>query len=66
MNAIAKQLYRPLWPIKVPAFVFKLLFGEMGIVILGSTKVSAQKIEREGFVFKYTELAGALKEIYGS
>jgi uncharacterized protein (TIGR01777 family) len=66
MKAIAKQLFRPLWPLKVPSFVFKLLLGEMSIIILGSTKASAQKIEKEGYVFKYPELAGALKDIYGS
>jgi len=65
MKAIAKQLFRPLWPVKVPSFVFKLLLGEMSVIILGSTRVSARKIENEGFVFKYPELTGALKEIYG-
>ncbi len=65
MKAIAQQLHRPLWPINVPAFVFKLLFGEMSMVILASTKVSAQKILDDGFTFKYPELADALKQIYG-
>jgi uncharacterized protein (TIGR01777 family) len=64
MKALAKQLFRPLWPLKVPSFVFKLLMGEMSVVVLGSTKVSAQKIENEKFVFKYPELRGALKAIY--
>jgi uncharacterized protein (TIGR01777 family) len=63
-KALAKQLYRPVWPIKVPAFVFKILMGEMSTIVLGSTRTSAQKIEKEGFVFKYPELAGALKELY--
>jgi len=66
MRAMAKQLFRPLWPLKVPAFVFKLLLGEMSIIVLGSTKVSAQKIENERFIFKYPDLPGALKQIYGS
>ena len=63
--ALANQLHRPVWPIAVPAFVFKLLFGEMWTVVLGSTKVSPQKIEKDGFVFSYPDLASALKEIYG-
>jgi uncharacterized protein (TIGR01777 family) len=65
MKALAKQLHRPLWPLKVPSFVFKLLIGEMSTIVLGSTKVSAQKIENDGFVFKYPELTDALKQIYG-
>jgi uncharacterized protein len=65
MKAIARQLNRPLWFFDVPALVFKILMGEMSIIILGSTRVSAQKIQDEGFKFKYPELAGALKQIYG-
>lgn len=64
-QALGKQLHRPVWPISVPAFVFKLLLGEMGTVVLGSTKVSAQKIEKDGFTFRYPDLVSALKEIYG-
>lgn len=63
--AIAKQLHKPLWAPNVPAFVLKLLMGEMSTVVLGSTKVSAQKIEKAGYRFKYPDLEAALKEIYG-
>jgi uncharacterized protein (TIGR01777 family) len=66
MKAIARQLFRPLWPLNVPKLVFKLLMGEMSVIVLGSTRVSAQKIEEEKFNFKYPELPGALKQIYGS
>jgi hypothetical protein len=64
-KAVARQLHRPMWPLKVPSFIFKLLLGEMNIIILGSTRVSAQKIEKDGYVFKHPELAEALKAIYG-
>ncbi|HEY9002340.1 MAG TPA: TIGR01777 family oxidoreductase [Mucilaginibacter sp.] len=64
-TVLAKQLHRPVWPINVPSFVFKLLMGEMSTIVLGSTRVSAEKIERDGFVFKYPELIDALKGIYG-
>ena len=63
-QAVAKQLNRPLWLPNVPAFALKLLFGEMSIVVLGSTKVSSQKIEAAGFKFKYPDVEAALKEIY--
>lgn len=66
MKAIAKKLHKPLWPLKVPAFVFKLLLGEMSIIILGSTRVSAKKVEHDGFVFTYPELDSALTDIYGA
>jgi uncharacterized protein (TIGR01777 family) len=64
-QALVRQLHRPLWAPKVPAFLIKLLFGEMSIAILGSAKASSQKIEDAGFIFKYPELDKALKEIYG-
>jgi len=64
-QAVAKQLHKPLWAPNVPAFVLKLILGEMSTIVLGSTKVSAQKIEDAGFRFKFTEVSAALKEIYG-
>jgi hypothetical protein len=65
MGAIARQLHRPLWPIKVPVFIFKMLMGEMSTLVLGSTRVSSQKIVEAGYQFQYPDLAKALKDIYG-
>ena len=64
-NAIAKQLKKPLWLPNVPAFALKLALGEMSAVVLGSTKMSTQKIEEIGFTFSYTNIEKALQEIYG-
>jgi NAD dependent epimerase/dehydratase family enzyme len=64
-KAVARQLKRPLWAPKVPAFLIKLLFGEMATIVLGSTRTSAQKIMDAGFKFKYPDVASALQEIYG-
>jgi uncharacterized protein (TIGR01777 family) len=64
-QAIAGQLHKPLWLPSVPAFFLTLLMGEMSTIILGSTKVSAQKIEDAGFKFKYPGITSALKNIYG-
>ncbi|MBB5395718.1 TIGR01777 family oxidoreductase [Mucilaginibacter sp. AK015] len=64
-RAVANQLHRPLWAPKVPAFFIKLLFGQMASLVLGSTKVSVQKIQEAGFKFNYPDITGALKEIYG-
>ena len=64
-QAIAKQLHKPLWMPNIPAFLLNILLGEMSAVVLGSTKVSAQKIEEEGYKFKFTQLSLALQEIYG-
>lgn len=65
IKAVARQLHKPVWAPNVPGFLLKLLLGEMSSLVLGSTKVSAQKIESAGFSFQYPEVAGALKQIYG-
>ncbi|QXV65367.1 TIGR01777 family protein [Mucilaginibacter sp. 21P] len=64
-KAVAKQLEKPLWAPNVPAFLIKLLFGEMASLVLGSTRASAQKIQDNGFTFRYPDVESALKEIYG-
>jgi uncharacterized protein (TIGR01777 family) len=64
-QAVARELKRPLWAPAVPAFVLKLLMGEMSTIVLGSTRVSAKKIEEAGFHFQYPYIEPALKEIYG-
>lgn len=65
-QAVAKQLHKPLWTPNVPGFALKILLGEMSSIVLGSTKVSAQKIEEAGFKFKFADIDAALNEIYGS
>lgn len=42
--------------VRVPAFVLKLVLGEMSIEVLKSTTLSCEKIKRAGFVFKYPTL----------
>ncbi|MVN90333.1 TIGR01777 family oxidoreductase [Mucilaginibacter aquatilis] len=64
-KAVAWQLKRPLWAPNVPAFIIKLLFGELSTLVLGSTRVSTNKIEEAGYKFKFAHLADALKDIYG-
>ncbi|MGB4774312.1 MAG: TIGR01777 family oxidoreductase [Daejeonella sp.] len=64
-KAIAAQLHKPLWLPHVPAFALKLVMGEMATIVLGSTKVSANKIQSADFQFKHPNLKDALKNIYG-
>lgn len=48
----------------VPGFGLKLALGEMAQMVLGGNKVSAKKIEQEGFNFRYPDLGSALEKIY--
>lgn len=59
-NALKGKFYIP---IHVPAFLLKLILGEMSVEVLKSTTVSSQKIEQAGFVFQYPDLSTALKSL---
>lgn len=50
-------------PVHVPAFVLKLVLGEMSIEILKSATVSCEKIGKAGFIFQYPSIQAALEQI---
>lgn len=60
---LAKALSKPFFLPNVPAFVLKLLFGEMANMLLEGSRVSNQKLIGSGFQFKYPTLSEALSEI---
>lgn len=62
-KAVGKILHRPILPLNVPAFTIKLMFGEMGGIVLGGNKVSSNRVLQEGFVFQYPELEGTLRQL---
>ena len=61
---LAQKLFRPLWPIKVPSFVLKVILGEMSSVILNSNRCSPQKLIDSDFRFRFPALEEALNDIY--
>ncbi len=50
-------------PFYVPAFVLKLVLGEMSIEVLKSATVSSRKMEAAGFHFQYPTINDALTEL---
>ena len=52
-----------LFIIPVPRFFFRLIFGEMHIILFKSQKVSSKKIERSGFNFKFRNLRTTIENI---
>lgn len=50
-------------PFPVPAFVLKLVLGEMSIEVLKSCTVSADKIIDRGFKFEYRDIETAVKDL---
>jgi hypothetical protein len=47
----------------VPAFVLKIMLGEMSIEVLKSANVSARKMQLAGFDFAYATIEKALAEL---
>jgi NAD dependent epimerase/dehydratase family enzyme len=62
-ECIAKRLEKPLILPKVPAFVLKLMLGEMATIVLGSQLVSSKKMLSTGFQFNYAQLKPALADL---
>lgn len=60
---LAKSLGRPFLPLGVPGFLLKIVFGELAIILLTGSKISAQKLEKSGYKFKHPNLKSALQEL---
>ncbi len=52
-----------MWLPNVPAFLLKLLLGEMSVIALEGKNISNQKILDQGFVFKYPQLSTAFQSL---
>lgn len=63
VNEVASQMGKPVWLPNVPKLALKLVLGEMSHIVLSSQLVSSDKIEQEGYTFKYVNLAKALEDL---
>ena len=61
-RTLGRVLGRPSW-LRVPAWVVRLVWGEMGSVLLTGQRVLPRALERAGFVFRHPELEGALRDL---
>jgi len=60
---IAKVLKKPLILPNIPAFVMRIIVGEMAVIVVNGSKVSADKIKKTGFNFQYSKLEEALESL---
>ena len=61
---LAEALDKPFWAPKVPSFVLRMLLGRMADVVLLSQRVSAKKLENQGYSFRFRDLTSALKNLF--
>lgn len=61
-EVIARLLNKPLFLPNVPAFMMKLILGEMSAIVLESQYLKNDKIKKYGFVFEYDTIEKALEE----
>ncbi|MGB3714867.1 MAG: TIGR01777 family oxidoreductase [Candidatus Promineifilaceae bacterium] len=63
-KAFGRVLGRPsFWPI--PAFVMKLLVGEVSVVVLKGQRAIPEKLNSLGFYFEFSDLGAALEDVMG-
>lgn len=60
---LAKAMHKPFFLPNVPAFVLKLVLGEMANMVLTGSRISNQKLMNAGFVFQFPDLTSALQRI---
>ncbi|MFM7636890.1 MAG: TIGR01777 family oxidoreductase [Crocinitomicaceae bacterium] len=63
LRALAKAMHRPFFMPKVPAQLFKWMYGEMSVLILGSVNASNEKIKATGFNFRHPNIQEAVKQL---
>jgi len=64
VREVAKGLNRPLLLPRIPKFMMNAILGEMSYLLFASQRVSAKKIEEEGFAFEHGNINLALKELF--
>lgn len=62
---LAKSRKKFFIPFRVPAFVLKILFGELSIEVLKSAAVSSAKVQAAGFRYRYPTIGEALNKTTG-
>jgi uncharacterized protein (TIGR01777 family) len=58
----AKILNRPAFWV-IPAFLIRIIFGEMSSIVLTGNNVSSEKIQKAGFEFEFEKLEDALTNL---
>ena len=62
-ETLTKVLKKTVWFPNIPATILKIIFGKMSEIILNGSRVSSNKLIKEGFQFKFPDLNSALVQL---
>ena len=62
-ETLTKVLKKKVWFPNIPATILKIIFGKMSEIILNGSRVSSNKLIKEGFQFKFPDLNSALVQL---
>lgn len=62
-KTIANVLKKPLLFPNIPSSIIKIIFGEAAVILLEGSRVSSNKIIKDGFDFRYPNLTSALENL---
>jgi hypothetical protein len=62
-KSIATVLNKKIILPNVPSFVLKTMFGNMAVILLEGSRISSEKIKKTGFMFQFSKLDKALKDL---
>jgi len=63
LAAISRAVSKPFFLPAVPKALIRMAMGEMALMLTEGSRVSAEKLEGAGFVFRYPRLNAALDSI---
>ena len=63
-QVLAKVLHKPLFLPNVPAFILKIILGELADFVLNGSKISSKNIQGRGFNFQFKTLESALRDLF--
>lgn len=63
IKTLSEVIKKPIFPLAVPKFVLKIIFGKMSSILLKGNRISAEKTQQH-YSFRFPDLKSALKDIY--
>ncbi len=65
MKTLGQVLHRPVW-LPIPAWVLRLVLGEMSATVLAGQRAVPHRLTALGFTFRFPTLSAALQDLLGT